>query len=479
MFAFSMKKAFFLFPLALVMAFALLGGAGCANIVPPAGGPRDSLPPRLVKATPDNGAVNVNTSTFVLTFDEFIELDRASGGNLVMSPLYQKQPRVETHLRTVTIELKDSLEANTTYSFNFDGVIKDINEGNVLRGFNYSFSTGPRLDSFTLSGNVQLAESGKTDTTLTVMLYRNLRDSAVRLENPRYITTLNSAGRFTFRNLPAGTFAVYVLDDKSRSHRYLAKNQLFAFLDSPVVVGPANRDLQLFAYAEQEASAAAGPGGNRPAPQAATDRRLKYTPAVNGPQDLLSDLRINFDNRVRSLDSNKVRLTLDSIYTAVPSRVRLDSTGRVLSLAARWQSGARYALILEKDFATDSTGRSQLRNDTLHFVARQTSDYGNLVLRFRNVQAGTNPVLQLLQNGVVVLSAPIGSGELTRPMFSPGEYELRVLFDRNGNGKWDPGAFFEGRRQPELVVGIDRKLTVKPDMDNEVELAVPDMPGKK
>jgi hypothetical protein len=479
MFALSMKKAFFLFPLALIAAIALLSGIGCATIVPPAGGPRDSLPPRLVKATPPNGSLNVNTRTIELVFDEYVDINRNSGGVLIMSPLYRVQPTVETHLRTITIRLKDTLEANTTYTFTFEGTIKDINESNTIPRFDYTFSTGPSIDSLTLSGAVQLAETGKIDTTLTVMLYRNLRDSAVMLESPRYITNLNSAGRFTFRNLPAGTFAVYVMDDKARSRRYMAKTQLFGFLDSAVVVGRDSSELQLFAYAEQPASAAPGAAGSKPSPQPATDRRLKYTPPAPGPQDLQSDLRITFDNKVRTIDSSKVRLTLDSVYKAVPARLSLDSTRRVLSLATKWESGARYALILEKDFVTDSTGRSQLRNDTLHFVAKKTTDYGNLVLRFRNVKPGTRPVLQLVQNNVVVLSAPISSGELNRALFNPGDYELRVLFDTNGNGKWDPGSFFNGRRQPEIVVGIDRKLTVKPDVDNEVELAVPDMPRRK
>ncbi|RYZ22430.1 MAG: hypothetical protein EOO16_09090 [Chitinophagaceae bacterium] len=472
-----MKKAFFLFITALAGILALTGGAGCATIVPPQGGPRDSLPPKLVKSTPANGAVNVNTRTIELTFDEFVDINREGGGELIMSPLYTKRPEVTTRLRTVTIELRDSLEANTTYSFNFDGAIKDINEGNPLRDFSYTFSTGPALDSLTYSGNVQLAETGGIDTTLTVALYRNLRDSAVMLESPRYITRVDGSGRFTFRNLPGGTFALYAFDDKSRTRRYLGKTQLFAFADSPIVVRADAPELRLFAYAEQPANAATA-AATRPAAQTATDRRLKYTSA-SPSVELQGDFRLNFDNRVRSIDSSKVRLTRDSLFTEVPRRLTLDSTGRVLAIQTAWASGERYALILEKDFATDSTGRSQLRNDTIRFAAKRTSDYGNLLLRFRNVKAGTNPVLQLLQNNAVVFSAPIGSGELSRALFNPGEYDLRVLFDANGNGKWDPGAFFEGRRQPEIAVPVDRKVVVKPDIDNEIEIAVPDMPRGK
>jgi hypothetical protein len=60
--------------------------------------------------------------------------------------------------------------------------------------------------------------------------------------------------------------------------------------------------------------------------------------------------------------------------------------------------------------------------------------------------------------------------EFYEPMFPPGEFEIRILYDENGNGIWDPGAFFGVRRQPEIVSPIDRKITVRPNWQNEIEI---------
>ncbi|WP_345257608.1 Ig-like domain-containing protein [Flaviaesturariibacter amylovorans] len=472
-----MKKVLFLFPAALLLAFALFGGAGCANIVPPLGGPRDSLPPRVVKVTPGDSSLNFRGNEIVVQFDEYVDY---TPGSVLFTPLFEKPAEITARLRTLTIKLRDSLEPNTTYNLNFGEAIKDFNEGNVLRGYTYTFSTGPYLDSLTLSGSVDLAETGTIDTTLTMLLYRNLDDSAVVKERPRYITRLNSEGRFTFRNLPSGTFALYALGDPQNARRYQNKSQLFAFTDSPIVVRPGTPDVLLHAYQETKAATTAGttsgaPGapGSKGPPQPATDRRLKYTPVISGDQDLQRDFQINFANKVTRLDSTKVRLTVDTTYTPVPFRLSLDSTARVLSVRSAWRSGAQYQLLLDKDFATDSTGRSQLRTDTVRFAAKSTSDYGRLVLRFRGIDPKLNPVLQFVLNGTVQFSAPISSGTLNRDFFEPGDYELRVLFDRNGNGTWDPGRFFEGRRQPELVRPVERRLNVKPDIDTEVEIDIP------
>ena len=47
-------------PFLLILALlpSTLVQTGCANIVPPMGGPRDSLPPRLVKVNPRDSATN-------------------------------------------------------------------------------------------------------------------------------------------------------------------------------------------------------------------------------------------------------------------------------------------------------------------------------------------------------------------------------------------------------------------------------------
>src|ERR1700752_4273641 len=184
--------------------------SGCANIIPPAGGPRDSLPPLLVHANPPDSTTRFPGGKIVLTFNEYVELNN-SQENLIFSPIPKIEPFPEAHLRTITIRIKDTLEPNTTYSINFGRSIRDVNEGNEMKNFTYIFSTGNYLDSLELSGRVLMAETGKPDSSLIVILHRSLDDSAVAKENPRYFTRLDSGGHFTFRNLPSGTFRVYAL----------------------------------------------------------------------------------------------------------------------------------------------------------------------------------------------------------------------------------------------------------------------------
>src|SRR6202045_2980966 len=125
----------------LVLASKIMALTGCANIIPPTGGPRDSIPPRLISVVPKDSSLNFKTSQIVFSFDEYVELKEIRE-NLVVSPVPKTDPIVDSKLRTITVRLKDTLEPNTTYSLNFGKAIRDVNEGNILKNFDYVFSTG-------------------------------------------------------------------------------------------------------------------------------------------------------------------------------------------------------------------------------------------------------------------------------------------------------------------------------------------------
>src|SRR4030095_12280378 len=98
--------------------------SGCANIIPPTGGDRDSLPPLLLKVTPPDSSKGFNTKTVTFTFDEFIDQPQDFYKNLIVSPNYSIPPSYEVKLRTLTVKIKDTLESNTTYYYNFGDAIK-------------------------------------------------------------------------------------------------------------------------------------------------------------------------------------------------------------------------------------------------------------------------------------------------------------------------------------------------------------------
>ena len=75
-----------------------------------------------------------------------------------MSPPQLEMPEIKASGKKITVELKDSLIANTTYTIDFSDAITDNNEGNPLGNYTYTFSTGEQIDTFEVSGTVLNAE---------------------------------------------------------------------------------------------------------------------------------------------------------------------------------------------------------------------------------------------------------------------------------------------------------------------------------
>lgn len=194
--------------------------SGCANRgVGPQGGPKDSLPPVVVKEKPENGTLNFNSKKAEIFFDEYIQLTNIPS-NVVMSPPQLHPPVIRALGKKILISFEDSLAANTTYTIDFGAAIVDNNERIPLNGYTYSFATGDHIDTLGIFGQVINAENLNPVSELTVGIYEDLADSAFETKPFMRIAKTDSLGYFGIRNVHPGRYRVYALNDKSRDYRY-------------------------------------------------------------------------------------------------------------------------------------------------------------------------------------------------------------------------------------------------------------------
>ncbi|MFP5039795.1 Ig-like domain-containing protein [Parasediminibacterium sp. JCM 36343] len=466
-----MKKGVLFFGLMLVITAKMLILAGCAGIIPPSGGPRDTIPPKLLVAFPKDSATYVKSQKIVLSFDEFVEL-KDFQQNVLVSPNPVKSPLVDYKLKTITIKLRDSLEPNTTYSINFGNAIKDINEGNVFKEFTYTFSTGATLADGTFSGKVVLAETGKYDSTLIVVLHNTLHDTAIYKKSPRYLAKVTGQGLFAFKNIAPGKYNAFVLPN-DYSKKYDDSTKLFAFLDSTITISNTTPPATFYAYEEvkrKEKAPASNNNKGKDAPK--EDKRLKYmTSLESNQQDLLTPLTITFNRKLKLLDSSKITLC-DTFYNPLPDMgIQLDTTSLIATLSYPWKAATDFRLVIEKQAAKDTNGAYLPKGDTLKFTTRNEADYGSIKVRFKNIDLKKHPVLQIVSNDKIQESVPLKDAIFKRKLFKPGDYMLRILLDENQNGVWDTGNFSK-RLQPERVLEKTWKLNVKANWDNEMDISL-------
>lgn len=236
----------------------------CAKPGSPTGGPKDSIPPRLINASPKLNTVQFDKSEIRLTFDEYISLKDLSKQLIVSPPLEREKYTVYPQTgaaKKVTIILKDSLLEETTYTFNFGESIVDFNESNPLPYFTYVFSTGSEIDSLTLKGRVFDAFEKDTERFISLQLYpidSSYTDSTIYTKKPFYVTNTLDTLLFEFKNLKAGKYQLIAIQDVGSNYLFDQSTDKIGFLSAPITL-PTDSLITLNLFKEKQTFAWADP----------------------------------------------------------------------------------------------------------------------------------------------------------------------------------------------------------------------------
>jgi len=243
----NLKAQYFNFNF-LIVTVVLLLFYGCASIQTPQGGPKDTTPPKILSMTPKNQTRNFKDQKIVIEFDEYFNI-KDEFKEFTISPDQEKPPILKKRQKRLEITLQDSLEKNTTYTLNFGKSIVDVNEGNVVKNLSYVFSTGPEIDSLSMSGKVTNALTGEIEKETTVFILPVERDTLFGKKRASIYTLTDSSGNYKLNNLRKGSYKVYALKESGGGDKiYQQSSDEVGFIKEPVLIDKNldNVNLQIF-----------------------------------------------------------------------------------------------------------------------------------------------------------------------------------------------------------------------------------------
>ena len=137
-------------------------------------------------------------------------------------------------------------------------------------------------------------------------------------------------------------------------------------------------------------------------------------------------------------------------------------------MKVNWQPDQDYIIILGSLAFKDTIGNTLAKPDTIRFRTKNHGlrAGGAALPQPRPVEEPAHTTDTGRRDQVEL---PITSSEWKNDLIIPGEYEMRIVFDDNRNGRWDPGDY-KTRTQPELANALEQKLGVRADWDNEREI---------
>jgi hypothetical protein len=212
-------------------------------------------------------------------------------------------------------------------------------------------------------------------------------------------------------------------------------------------------------------------------------RNAKTTPTLKvglaNKDDLYAPTLLNFSYPVKPVDSAEmfVIATLftgkdtTSIYVNIP-----DDFVMQIPVSYKFEPKINYTL-----WFPDSVfyGYNGATHDTItsSFSKKTEKDYGNLLINYK-VDAGNDAdfLVELLSSSQQVIFNEVISSSKTVEYkhLLPGVYHIKVVEDKNKNGKWDTGNYRK-KEQPEEIFFIEKEITIRGfwDIEEDVELRVP------
>ncbi len=522
-----MKKLSYIF--LFLSVFYLL--TDCARQGMPSGGDKDTTPPQVLSAFPPSGTVNFNRDRIIIKFDEFITLDNPLQ-KIVISPPLQKPPEIKPSGyadKKIQIRFKEKLRPNTTYTIYFNDAIKDYHEGNILKDYTYVFSTGPHLDSLTLKGTVKPSYDFDLPEKIIAGLYPadSYTDSLLFVAKPYYLARVRKDGSFIFENLAAGDYILVAFSDENGSLNYQPGKEQIAFLNEKIKI-PRDKEVHLILFPEkmplkvkdlkQKTMHKWALELSRPSRELDVDVKGKtvkhYTRGTHADvwikqtkkgdtlrfvitenkdtvyqtlsvvqKEKKDTLLFRFNSPklypldtlflyptipLVKIDSSRIRITPQTTFN-----VGLQSNGSVYFVIPYDEEKRTYRILIKPGALHDFLGGTH--SDTLtHQVEYEMSrKTGNLKLVLDTIPGQSPLIVQLYESTQKRVVRQIESRARTYLFryLPPGRYKIRIIWDLNQNGVWDPGDL-KARRQPEPVFHYPKILEVRPNWDLEEKINI-------
>lgn len=151
---------------------------------------------------------------------------------------------------------------------------------------------------------------------------------------------------------------------------------------------------------------------------------------------------IHFTLPIRTIDSSKIQLVQGASRRPTTFAIKLDSMQRYLGIDSKWVPDSAYQITFLPGAITDWFGNA---NDSIQVPFRITDValYGNIVLSIEELDSSKSVIVQLKLKERIVRELKWEAGRKDSIILKnilPDTYEIWVIYDENGNGRWDPAS---------------------------------------
>ena len=192
--------------------------------------------------------------------------------------------------------------------------------------------------------------------------------------------------------------------------------------------------------------------------------------------DLNKQIRLTTKAPIENIDTTKINLysIIDSVETIIPIILRPEKNNlREFLFVNNYQENTNYRLEIYPSAFYDIYGN---QNDTIitYFKTQKLDFYGKLLVNIKGLNPEENIIVQLITAGKkgeeLITKKQINKDQIVEFEFlPPKEFMVKLVFDKNNNGKWDTGNYLT-KVQPEPVVYYEKAVNIRSNWDVEISI---------
>jgi len=185
---------------------------------------------------------------------------------------------------------------------------------------------------------------------------------------------------------------------------------------------------------------------------------------ISGKMELNGSIRLTAPEPIATFDSTRITLYLSEDTLKTPLNFTFSKNKkayRTYTISYDWEPQTKYTLHIDSAACTNLYGITS-REFSKGFETREEDYYGSLNFEFSNVPGSM--IVQVLKNNddeeVLRQQRFDSDGSVVFNFLPPEKYKVKVIFDDNGNGKWDTGSY-QDKLQPERVSYINEVIKLR------------------
>ncbi|HLT87700.1 MAG TPA: Ig-like domain-containing protein [Sphingobacterium sp.] len=506
----------------------------------PTGGPKDSIPPKLLEVSIPNFSTDFKEKRIILRFDEFIKLNNQYK-EFSISPDVEDIVDYRVRKKDLIITLPDSLEENTTYTINFGKGLVDYNESNPFIDYNYVFATGDELDSLSISGSVingfTKEFDQKKDENIKILLIPTSQDSIFGKRKANIFANVDTSGNFKFNNLREDTYRIYALKEQNNDRIFNGNDEWIGFIEDSIYLDRDITNIKLevtkaypkdFRTLEKKFE----PTGHilltftKPLEQPQTrilfpaeldenkiekyslnhdsakifipkteldsikielsdgseimdtilirtnknakfDREVKPILSITNKVDRIRHITLTSASPLANVDKSKILIHEDSVSRR-NFQLQQDTVNRNLyHIRYNWRPKRDYELVIQEGAMRTPFDDTNVESKT-RFTLDESDNYGNINFTVNGLDSAMNYIVELIDESKekVFDKRPLHASnpKINYTNYPGGKYSLRIIYDGNNNGRWDPADVY-AKKQAENIWYLGKTFTIRANWD--------------